>query len=117
MTKDDLSSIKDRVIIGMKEFKKYSDGAYSSWDIRKVKKILSKYYKEMNLCYNKKTGNYKDIVKNTVLALNELNEKCEYSLIETDQREDICEYIIQTAYTFNFIESDSEDITEEWREW
>jgi hypothetical protein len=32
-------------------------------------------------------------VKKTVLALNDLNEECNCSLIETDQHEDLCELI------------------------
>ena len=54
-------------------------------------------------------------VKETVLALNVLNEKCEYELIETDQREDICKFII-TAVNVAGLKTD-EDVTEEWREW
>ena len=55
--------------------------------------------------------------KKAVPDLNFLNEKCDCSLIETDQREDICEYINQTVYSFGFIESENEDVAEEWREW
>lgn len=56
------------------------------------------------------------IVKKTVLALNALNEKCEYELIETEQREDIAEIIILAGYLKGFNDRD-DDITEEWREW
>lgn len=56
------------------------------------------------------------IVKKTVLALNDLNEKCEYELIATDQREDIAEIIILAGKLKGFNSRD-EDITEEWREW
>ena len=55
-------------------------------------------------------------VKKTVLMLNELNEECDYSLIETDQREDLCELIIFAAGHAGF-ESSVYDITEEWRDW
>ena len=47
--------------------------------------------------------------------MNVLNEKCEYELIETDQREDICKFII-TAVNVAGLKTD-EDVTEEWREW
>ncbi len=55
-------------------------------------------------------------VKGAVLALNALNEKCGGSLIETDQREGICELIIRAAAVAG-LQSEEEDITEEWREW
>ncbi len=56
------------------------------------------------------------LVKKTVLDLNDLNEKCNACLIETDQREDICEIIIMAGHLKGYNEM-NEDITEEWREW
>lgn len=117
MTKKDLDAIKKRALSGMKEFLKYCDGNYLIWDVWKVEKILNKYYKEMALCSKNPKGSFTEIVKTAVLALNDLNEKCDFSLIETDQREDICEFIIKTAYFFNFIQNENEDITGEWRDW
>ena len=55
-------------------------------------------------------------VKNLVLALNRLNEKTDYSLIETDARECIWEIIQSSAVECGLREA-SEDVTEEWREW
>ncbi|WP_167356145.1 hypothetical protein [Chryseobacterium jejuense] len=57
-----------------------------------------------------------EIVKSTVLKLNNLNEKCDYSLIETNEREQIAEIIILAGYEMGYNASD-EDGTEEWREW
>ena len=54
--------------------------------------------------------------KKTVILLNEINEKCEYELIETEQREDIAEIIILSGSLKGFNTRD-DDITEEWREW
>jgi hypothetical protein len=55
-------------------------------------------------------------VKIAVLALNKLNDQCDGSLIETDQREQLCEFII-TATKSSGLETTVYDITEEWREW
>ena len=55
-------------------------------------------------------------VKELVLALNDLNEKTDYSLIETDAREAIWE-IIQTSAIDCGLKEYGDDITEEWREW
>ncbi len=55
-------------------------------------------------------------VQTVVLALNDLNEKTDYAMIETGEREAIWEIIQSSAVDFGLQEY-SEDITEEWREW
>lgn len=55
-------------------------------------------------------------VKTLVLALNDLNEKTDYSLIETEAREAIWE-VIQTSAVACGLKEYADDITEEWREW
>ncbi|HZR35532.1 MAG TPA: hypothetical protein VFA75_09170 [Nevskia sp.] len=57
-----------------------------------------------------------EAVKDTVLELNTLNDNCDGSLIETDQRETLCE-LINTAAQDAGLETDLDDVTEEWREW
>jgi hypothetical protein len=57
-----------------------------------------------------------EAVKAAVLDLNELNEKSEGGLIETDQREQLCELITLAAQEAG-LETNGQDITEEWREW
>lgn len=54
-------------------------------------------------------------VRELVLALNDLNAKCDECLIETDQREDICQFISKVITNANV--EFSGDITEEWRHW
>lgn len=54
-------------------------------------------------------------VKEVVLALNKLNEECGGSLIETSQREDLCDLIERAANQSGLATDD--DITEEWRHW
>ncbi|MFT8322078.1 MAG: hypothetical protein ABF649_14350 [Bacillus sp. (in: firmicutes)] len=53
-------------------------------------------------------------VKKVVLRLNEINETFEY-FIETMEREELCEFIIEAASIMGL--EWEEDITEEWREW
>ena len=55
-------------------------------------------------------------VQKAVTNLNKLNETCGGSLIETDQREEICE-IIAKAARYAGLRSSTSDITERWREW
>lgn len=54
-------------------------------------------------------------VRELILSLNELNEECQHCLIETGQREDICEFIRKALLSANI--EFSSDITEQWREW
>jgi hypothetical protein len=53
-------------------------------------------------------------LKKAVLALNDLNEECNGGLIETAEREDLCE-LINVAVGHAGLESNEDDITEEWR--
>ena len=56
------------------------------------------------------------LVKKTVLELNDLNDDCDGELIETDQRENLCEVIIYGGFLMGYNQED-DDVTEEWREW
>ncbi|PKH09753.1 hypothetical protein [Planomicrobium sp. MB-3u-38] len=53
-------------------------------------------------------------VKETVLRLNELNEKYDF-FIETLEREELYDFIMEKAQQAGL--ETNEDITEEWREW
>ena len=55
-------------------------------------------------------------VKKLVLALNKLNEKTDYCLLETEERESIWEIIQNSAVECGLVNPE-DDITEEWREW
>lgn len=55
------------------------------------------------------------IVKQTVTKLNKLNNNCGGALIETDQREILCQ-LIQLALLGAGLRANG-DITEQWREW
>jgi hypothetical protein len=57
-----------------------------------------------------------DAVKATVLDLNQLNSECDCGLIETGEREQLCEIILLAARKAGLVSS-QDDITEEWREW
>ena len=58
---------------------------------------------------------YGDEDKEAVLELNVLNDKCGEGLIETDQREAICQLLLVSAQDAGVGTDD--DITEEWRRW
>jgi hypothetical protein len=55
-------------------------------------------------------------VKIAVLDLNQLNEQCNGTMIETYEREQLCELIITAASNAGLV-TDRDDITEGWRRW
>lgn len=55
-------------------------------------------------------------VEQTVRALNALNARCRYNLIETDQREGLCELIRGALAEIGALRGE-DDPTEAWREW
>ena len=112
------SQLAEEVITPMTEYLE-EDGeccGFSKKDIAKCEDIITKYLS--NLASIKKTDDKKIMkeVKAVVIALNKLNKKTHYSLIETMEREAIWE-IIQTAAVECGLTNPTDDITEEWREW
>ena len=108
-----LLEIKASVIEGMVDFMD-EDTAYSQSDIDECGQILTSHLTALSSCEDQ--SNSLEVVKATVIRLNALNDKADCELIETDQREQICEFIIQAGFLKGFNRSD-EDITEDWREW
>lgn len=120
MEAEQLEKLKVNLLEGMREYMTdvIADGDesdYSESDIGKCASILDSFLAEVQSTDHGNTEVVMGSVKEAVLALNELNESCGDSLIETDQREQICELIIQAAAAAGV--GDGEDITEEWREW
>jgi len=109
-----IKSLSTDLESGMIEFMKLGETAYSQSDVEACMKIVAHYLDELD-----KTASNDDamkLVETTVMALNQLNEKCDHEMIETDQREDLAEIIIHAAHLKGFNEEE-DDITEDWREW
>ena len=117
-------SLKEDLLESMVSFMKGEDddeegdsgfeAGYTQDDINRCAAIVDHYL----LSLSKTKGDadaIMEVVKDTVLELNTLNDNCDGSLIETDQRETLCELIITAAQDAG-LDTD-EDITEEWREW
>jgi hypothetical protein len=116
-----LDALKISLLEDMREYMEdvAADGDepdYSEADIGKCESILDTFLTKVRSAKSGDTEFVMGAVKEVVLALNELNEGCNHSLIETDQREQICDLIIQSAAAVGVGDGD-EDITEEWREW
>jgi len=109
-----LENVIDPMICFMKELGE--DCEYTIAHVEKCEELLMDYIFALSELDSPDEDQIMDAVQELVLALNELNEDADYSLIETDSREAICE-IIQAAASECGLDNDVTDITEEWREW
>ena len=89
---------------------------YSKKDVKTCDKLIQKFIKDLEQLSSASMETVQPVVKDFVLSLNNLNDKCAYNLIETDQREMLCELVFlsvkDTIGDFGDI-----DLTEEWRDW
>ncbi|MRX41529.1 hypothetical protein GJU43_19775 [Flavobacterium sp. LC2016-23] len=100
--------------IGMTDFIQPGETEYTKSDVEKCMSLIDNFLNEISKSDSKEVGLLS--AKKVVLELNELNEKCEYELIETEQREQIADIIILAGHLKGY-NGRNEDITEEWREW
>lgn len=120
---EQLNELKTTLLKGMCEYMESiaaggDDPDYSKDDVGKCDLILTDFIDKVRAAGFGNTESVMNAVKEAVLALNVLNESCAHSLIETDQREQICELIIQAAAAAGVGGGgDDDDITEEWRDW
>ena len=98
----------------MIDYIKTGNANYNEKDVRKCISIIDKFLIDIKNSKSKEDGLL--IVKNTVLQLNNINKKTNFSLIETMERENIAEIINLAGYEKGYNAKD-EDITEQWREW
>ena len=109
----EIKTIFKRLETGMIDYIS-EDTSYSKKEVENCLNILNNYLDKISNRKSKDDG--MTVVQNTVLALNKLNDSCDHELIETDQREYICEIIIIAGNLMGYNEI-TDDITEEWREW
>lgn len=114
--------LKGQILDGMADFIEPAaddddDADYTTHEVDQCAVILEQYLDEvLSPSVYGQSKKIMGIVRSAVLKLNELNDACNQSLIETDQREQICELIISAAANAG-LKSEEYDITEEWREW
>jgi hypothetical protein len=130
-TKRDILKLRNAAIEGMASYMKYGaaeseddpdfdedfDAGYTQADIDECARIVDELLASLeDVPETKKNEAIRKAVKTAVIKLNTLNDRCDGSLIETDQREQLCELILAAAQRAG-LASDVYDITEEWREW
>ncbi|MBE6578730.1 MAG: hypothetical protein E7651_02855 [Ruminococcaceae bacterium] len=94
----------------------YDGDGYTKEDIAKCEALLCEYLDALAAITDPTDELIMAQVKTVVLALNDLNEAVDYSMIETEEREAIWE-IIQSAAEACGLQDVPDDVTEEWREW
>lgn len=105
------------VINPMIEFiEEWGAEGYTQEDVRKCEALIHNYLDALSAMTTVTDDAIMEQVKSLVLALNELNEATDYSLIETEAREAIWE-VIQSCAVECGLQNAPDDVTEEWREW
>jgi hypothetical protein len=91
------------------------EAGYTSADIGECGRVLDAYLATVEEAAMFDEEAVMGAVEFTVRSLNSLNERCNGTLIETDQREMICDLIAQAAKQRGI--GNGNDLTEQWREW
>jgi hypothetical protein len=108
--KKTIKNLKEEMI----EYIEPGETEYSETDVASCVSLVNNFLVKIWDTDSKQSGML--AVKEVVLALNDLNEKCHHELIETEQREQLADIIILSGYLKNY-NTRNEDITEDWREW
>jgi hypothetical protein len=109
-----LESKIDTLKHSMLDYMNATHPSYTEKDVNECADMLNTYLIEMAKTHSKEEG--MQVVKATILKLNNLNARCNSELIETDERESIAEIIIIAGNRKGY-NAPNEDITEAWREW
>lgn len=130
-TRRDILRLRKAAIDGMAHYMKYGgaeseadpdfdedfDAGYTQADIDRCAKIVDELLATLEAVPKPKTNEaILKAVKAAVIKLNRLNDRCDGSLIETDQREQLCGLIIAATQRAGLVSSVG-DVTEQWREW
>lgn len=108
--------IAEDVVEPMLEFIDEEPDGYTKAEVKACKSLLENYLMALKGLKAPTDAAIMACVKDVVLALNELNDQTDGSLIETGEREAIWE-IIQGAAVACGLSEEPDDVTEEWREW
>ncbi len=97
------------------------EGGYNETHIQKCAELLDEYAATLT-AIDAPVGAKRDkkimaAVKNVVKALNKLNEKTDYEMLETEERDNICVLIQDAAVEAGLsVLPEDDDVTGEWRE-
>lgn len=107
----------ETVVDPMIEFiEEWGAEGYTKEDVHKCEALIHSYLDAIFALSAATNDAIMEQVKTLVLALNDLNEETDYSLIETEAREAIWE-VIQSSAVDCGLQNAPDDVTEQWREW
>ncbi|MEM6434629.1 MAG: hypothetical protein AAF773_12360 [Cyanobacteria bacterium P01_D01_bin.115] len=92
-----------------------SECGYTQADINQCASIIDAYLADIAANTEAGDDQLRLAIQQVVLQLNDLNDSCDGWLIETDEREDLCQIILVAAQECGL--TTTEDVTEEWRDW
>jgi small nuclear ribonucleoprotein (snRNP)-like protein len=98
----------------MIDYMQYEGTLYSEKEVEACLSLVNTFLTDIEETNSKEEG--MKLVKKVVLKLNDLNEKYEEALIETDLRELLAD-IINSASVLKGYSIEGDDITEEWSGW
>lgn len=108
---------QDSFEIDLENFSQYKlseeDFGYGVDEIKLTMQYMQEFLEKIDNSENRQEA--MKIVEEYVIKLNKLNEKADFWLLETDQREEICWTMIEAMY-LKWFNPEREDITEEWRD-
>lgn len=111
-----LVAVRQRLLDGMTAYMDaVADCGYTQEDVGRCASILDACQASLSSDSRPSQAEIRAAIRQAVLDLNALTEECGHSLIETDQRECICEFLLVCGKDAG-IDTD-EDVTEEWRTW
>lgn len=110
----ELTAMREAVLRDMREFLTEHGGAFNEQDVQQCGIILKRYQDRVAKAADRVEA--LKHVRETVLALNELDRRAEDQLIERREETRICALILLAGRSRGFFE-DGEPVTEEWREW
>ena len=100
---------------GMLDYLVHADScSYTEEEVDRCRDILTAHAEALDLAQNREEA--LKLVQATVERLNHLNEGAGGELIETDQREEICDFLTKAGAIKGF-NGEHEDVTEPWRQW
>ncbi|QQP96426.1 hypothetical protein [Lysobacter enzymogenes] len=127
---NDYVELKHEILDGMRSFMEDvaqdgADAGYGAAEIDECERILERFLASLrNVAGDGERvpspaaldRSARAAVEQAVRALNALNARCRYNLIETDQREGLCELIRGALAEIGALRGE-DDPTEPWREW
>ena len=116
----DYVELKSEILDGMRSYMDDlradgTDPGYAERDIDACEAIVDRYLDAARDAAGQ-PAQARSALKTAVLALNALNARCGHALIETEQREGLCDLLLGAAAEAG-LGSGEEDLTEAWREW